>query len=53
MIDKDRNNIRVELTGAATAAADSLTHVVTDKRIQILRCRSGGRTPLKADQSER
>ena len=37
MIDKDRNNIRVELTYAANpTAGTSYTHIVLDKRIQIL-----------------
>ncbi len=35
MVDKDRNNIRVELS-ASTGAATSYTHVLLDKRIQIL-----------------
>ncbi len=37
MIDKDRNNVRVELTyGTNPTAGTSYTHVVLDKRIQIL-----------------
>ncbi len=35
MVDKDRNNIRVELS-ASTGASTSYTHVLLDKRIQIL-----------------
>ena len=35
MIDKDRNNIRVEL-GVSSAVATSYTHISLDKRIQIL-----------------
>ncbi len=36
MIDKDRNNVRVELSASGAVAATSYTHVVLDKRIQIL-----------------
>ncbi len=36
MVDKDRNNVRVELNGTVGAAATSYTHVQLDKRIQIL-----------------
>lgn len=38
MIDKDRNNVRVELTyhTAPSGALTGFTHVVLDKRIQIL-----------------
>ena len=35
MIDKDRNNVRVELT-TVTAATTSYTHISLDKRLQIL-----------------
>ena len=37
MVDKDRNNVRAELTFAATPTVGTIyTHVVLDKRIQIL-----------------
>ena len=38
MVDKDRNNVRVELTFSASpgANATSYTHITLDKRIQIL-----------------
>lgn len=35
MIDKDRNNIRVELN-TITSEADAITHIKLDKRLQIL-----------------